>query len=53
MQLAPFEEKMWESLPAKTRTKMSDHDINHKYELRENRILPKSTVKSFRALSRH
>ena len=39
MQLAPFEEKMWESSPAKTRTKMSDSDINHKYEAKENRIL--------------
>jgi hypothetical protein len=39
MQLAPFEEKMWDSSPAKTRTKMSDSEINQKYELRENRIL--------------
>jgi len=39
MPLAPVEEKMWESSPAKTRTKMSDSDINQKYELRENRIL--------------
>ena len=39
MPLAPVEEKMWESSPAKTRTKMSDSDITQKYELRENRIL--------------
>jgi Protein of unknown function DUF262 len=39
MQLAPVEEKMWESAPAKTRTKMSDSEINEKYELKEKRIL--------------
>jgi Protein of unknown function DUF262 len=39
MLLAPIEEKMWESSPAKTRTKMSDSEITQKYELRENRIL--------------
>ena len=39
MQIAPFEEKMWESSPTKTRTKISDSEINHKYELKENRIL--------------
>jgi Protein of unknown function DUF262 len=39
MPLAPVEEKMWDSSPAKTRTKMSDSEITQKYELRENRIL--------------
>ncbi|MEG3958459.1 DUF262 domain-containing protein [Microcoleus sp. herbarium2] len=39
MQIAPFEEKMWESSPTKTPPKISDSEINHKYELRENRIL--------------
>jgi hypothetical protein len=39
MQLAPVEEKMWEKLPAKSRTKMSDLDINEKYESGEKRIL--------------
>ena len=39
MLLAPVEEKMWEKFPSKSRTKMSEVDINEKYESREKRIL--------------
>ncbi|MDY6782190.1 MAG: DUF262 domain-containing protein [Cyanobacteriota bacterium] len=39
MQLAPFEERMWESLPIQNQTKASDREIIEKYEARENRIL--------------
>lgn len=39
MSLAPVEEKMWEKSPSKTRTKMSEVEINDKYESREKRIL--------------
>lgn len=37
--LAPTEEKMWEESPSKNRIKMSDSDINAKYESGEQRIL--------------
>ncbi|HAG85685.1 MAG TPA: hypothetical protein DCL61_32250 [Cyanobacteria bacterium UBA12227] len=39
MPLAPVEEKMWQELPSKTHTKMSDSEINQKYESGEQRIL--------------
>jgi hypothetical protein len=40
MQLAPAEEKMWEKLPLKNRiSKMTDDQINAKYESGEQRIL--------------
>lgn len=39
MPLAPVEEKMWEKSPSKTRTKMSEVEINDKYESGEKRIL--------------
>jgi hypothetical protein len=39
MQLAPVEEKMWEKLPSKSRTKMSEVEINEKYDSKEKRIL--------------
>ncbi len=39
MSLAPVEEKMWEKSPSKNRTKMSEFDINNKYESGEKRIL--------------
>lgn len=39
MRLAPIEEKMWDNSPSISRVKMSDDDINEKYESRENRIL--------------
>ncbi|MBE9225603.1 DUF262 domain-containing protein [Phormidium sp. LEGE 05292] len=39
MSLAPVEEKMWEKSPSKSRTKMSEFDINNKYESGEKRIL--------------
>ncbi|BAY98384.1 hypothetical protein NIES37_23340 [Tolypothrix tenuis PCC 7101] len=37
--LAPTEEKMWEASPYQARNKMSDIDINAKYESGEQRIL--------------
>ena len=39
MLLAPVEENMWEKSPSKSRTKMSEVNINDKYESREKRIL--------------
>ncbi|MBG1267842.1 DUF262 domain-containing protein [Nostoc sp. WHI] len=39
MNLAPTEEKMWEKSPSKNHIKMSDSEINHKYESGEQRIL--------------
>ncbi|MFB8790353.1 MAG: DUF262 domain-containing protein [Potamolinea sp.] len=40
MLLAPVEEKMWERSPSKSRTKkMSDAEINERYESKEKRIL--------------
>lgn len=40
LQLAPTEEKMWEKLPSKNRiSKMTDAQINAKYESGEQRIL--------------
>ncbi|MEQ8970767.1 MAG: DUF262 domain-containing protein [Coleofasciculus sp. C1-SOL-03] len=39
MQLAPAEKTMWETRPAKDPKKMSDDEINAKYEKREKRIL--------------
>jgi hypothetical protein len=39
MLLAQVEEKMWEKSPSKTRTKMSEDEIDEKYESREKRIL--------------
>jgi len=39
MPLAPVEEMMWEKSPSKSRTKMSEVDINEKYDSREKRIL--------------
>ncbi|HBB35654.1 MAG TPA: hypothetical protein DDZ80_10060 [Cyanobacteria bacterium UBA8803] len=39
MPLAPVEEMMWKKSPSKSRTKMSEVDINEKYESREKRIL--------------
>ncbi|MFB2898005.1 DUF262 domain-containing protein [Aerosakkonemataceae cyanobacterium BLCC-F50] len=39
MSLAPVEEKMWEKSPSKSRAKMSDVEINEKYESGEKRIL--------------
>jgi hypothetical protein len=39
MVLAPIEEKMWEKSPSKSRDRMSDDEINEKYESREKRIL--------------
>ncbi|MBW4620672.1 MAG: DUF262 domain-containing protein [Cyanosarcina radialis HA8281-LM2] len=39
MLLAPIEEKMWEKSPYKSRARMSDDEINDKYESREKRIL--------------
>ncbi|MFP4414278.1 DUF262 domain-containing protein [Coleofasciculus sp.] len=39
MPLAPAEKKMWETPPQKDPKKMSDDEINAKYEKRERRIL--------------
>ncbi len=39
MPLAPVEEMMWEKSPSKSRTKMSEVDINEKYDSKEKRIL--------------
>lgn len=39
MILAPVEEKMWEKSPSKTQTKISEDEINEKYESGEKRIL--------------
>jgi hypothetical protein len=39
MPLAPVEERMWEKLPSKSRTKMSEVEINEKYDSKEKRIL--------------
>lgn len=39
MSLAPVEQKMWEKSLSKTHTKMSEVEINDKYESREKRIL--------------
>jgi len=39
MPLAPAEKKMWETPPEKDPKKMSDDEINAKYEKREKRIL--------------
>ena len=39
MSLAPVEEKMWEKSPSKTAIKMSEVDIDEKYESGEKRIL--------------
>jgi hypothetical protein len=39
MPLAPVEEMMWEKSSSKSRTKMSEVDINEKYDSREKRIL--------------
>jgi hypothetical protein len=39
MPLTPVEEMMWEKSPSKSRTKMSEVDINDKYDSREKRIL--------------
>ncbi len=39
MSLAPAEEKMWEVSPLKDTVKMSEEEINRKYEKRERRIL--------------
>ena len=39
MQLAPTEKNMWDKLPSKHPTLMSDTDINAKYEKGEKRIL--------------
>ncbi|MCC5634357.1 DUF262 domain-containing protein [Nostoc sp. CHAB 5844] len=39
MILAPTEQKMWEKLPSRNHIKMSDHEINEKYESGEQRIL--------------
>ncbi|MBE9036914.1 DUF262 domain-containing protein [aff. Roholtiella sp. LEGE 12411] len=39
MQLAPTEEKMWEESPSRHRIKMTDIEINEKYESGEQRIL--------------
>ncbi|MBD2126609.1 DUF262 domain-containing protein [Microcoleus sp. FACHB-1] len=39
MQLAPVEERMWDKLPSKSRTKMSEAEINEKYDSKEKRIL--------------
>jgi len=39
MSLAPVEEKMWEKSPSKTRTKMSEGEINDKYDSKEKRII--------------
>ncbi|MEQ8755111.1 MAG: DUF262 domain-containing protein [Coleofasciculus sp. G1-WW12-02] len=39
MPLAPAEKKMWETHPEKDPKKMSDDEINAKYEKRERRIL--------------
>ena len=39
MSLAPVEEKMWKKFPSKSRTKMSEFDINNEYESGEMRIL--------------
>lgn len=39
MSLAPVEEKMWEKSPSKTRTKMSEVEINDKYDSKEKRII--------------
>ncbi|MBD1929407.1 DUF262 domain-containing protein [Trichocoleus sp. FACHB-90] len=39
MPLAPVEEMMWEKSPSKSRSKMSEVDINEKYDSKEKRIL--------------
>lgn len=39
MQLAPTEERMWEESPSRHRVKMSEIEINEKYESGEQRIL--------------
>jgi hypothetical protein len=39
MNLAPTEQKMWEKSPSRNHIKMSDHEINEKYESGEQRIL--------------
>ncbi|NEP12510.1 MAG: DUF262 domain-containing protein [Symploca sp. SIO2C1] len=39
MLLAPVEEKMWNKSTSTSRTKMSDAEINERYESREKRIL--------------
>ncbi len=39
MNLAPTEQKMWEKLPSINHIKMSDNEINEKYESGEQRIL--------------
>lgn len=39
MSLAPIEQKMWDKSPAKTHTKISEVEINDKYESKEKRIL--------------
>lgn len=39
MILAPTEQKMWEKLPSKNHIRMSDNEINEKYESGEQRIL--------------
>jgi len=39
MPLAPIEVKMWEKSPSKTQTKISEDEINEKYESGEKRIL--------------
>jgi len=39
MLFAPAEERMWDKSPSKSHTKMSDAEINERYESRENRII--------------
>jgi ribosomal protein L20A (L18A) len=56
MQLAPTEEKMWEESPSRHRVKMSEIEINEKYESGEQRILiemNREKLASCLALSKH
>jgi hypothetical protein len=39
MNLAPTEQKMWEKPPSRNHIKMTDQEINEKYEKGEQRIL--------------
>lgn len=39
MQLAPFEKKMWKSLPANTPDRMFDRDIHQRYDFKETPIV--------------